>query len=130
VLRRLTASLVIALVLLGTGAPAVACAMELGKRDCCPEGTTMPCGGDGAGYTMQVAACCVSAPQSSSSWVSSSRSHAEPQDHSGSPDPVIAFAWIATLTSLRHVSGIPTHSVAPIRSDGSLTYLRTGRLRL
>ena len=131
--RRLTALLVMVLVLLGTVAPTLACAAALSTRDCCPEGSTTPCGGEGSGtrFNGLVEACCLSAPQASPAWVSASREQTERQSsHSGSPDPVVAVAWLLTLSHQPHTHDLPTLSAVAIPGDGVLTYLRTGRLRL
>jgi hypothetical protein len=128
VLRRLTTLLVLGFVLLGTAAPAFACAT---KGDCCPEDTTTPCGGEGSGFitSAPLVACCVSPPQSASS-ISALRNESGQQNNSGSPDPVLVVAWLATFASRSPDSAIPSHFAAITRSDGALTYLRTGRLRL
>ncbi len=130
--RRLTALLVMVLVLLGTVAPSLACAVALSTRDCCPEGSTTPCGGEDPGnhFNGLVEACCSSAPQASSAWVSAIREHTEQQIPSGSPDPIVAVAWLFTFSHLPHSADLPTLSPVAIPGDGVLTYLRTGRLRL
>jgi len=131
-LRRLTRLLVIAFVLFGTAAPALACAAMLAQQDCCPEGSTNPCGGESPGFNSDgaLAICCASVAQGSTASISTSRTQVEQPDHSASPGPVLAVAWLATFTSLPSVSGISEHSVARLSNDGPLTYLRTGRLRL
>jgi hypothetical protein len=131
VLRRLTALWVLGFVLLGTVAPTLACASAFAEADCCPAGSSAPCDGAGSGFPSDALAdaCCASAPASVAS-VGAIRSHAEHADHSGAPDPVLIVAWLATFTSLPDVPAISTHSVASMSTDGVLTYLRTGRLRL
>ena len=129
-LCRLTTLLVMGFVLLGAISPALACAAA--ERDCCPAGTTTPCGGEGSGYDSNdvVAACCVNTPKTSSAWIAASRDPLEGQNHSGSSDPIVAIAWLATFAPLPHASHLPTRTAIATHGDGVLTYLRTGRLRL
>ena len=130
--RRLTALLVMVLVLLGTVAPTLACAAALSTRDCCPEGSTTPCGGEGSGtqFNGLAEACCLNTPQASSAWVSASRDQIERESHFGSPDPIVAVAWLFTFSHPPQSADLPTPSAVAISGDGVLTYLRTGRLRL
>jgi hypothetical protein len=131
-MRRLTTLLAILFVLFGTAVPALACTAGMSKGDCCPEGSTAPCGDEGAGFNADapVTACCVSPLPSSSASINATRNPAEQSSHSGGPDPIVATAWLATFHSLPNVARLQTRVTAPLTPDGAQTYLRTGRLRL
>lgn len=131
--RRLLMVLVVWLGLLWAASPAVACARGA-ERDCCPAGMTSPCSGQGSGADVSTLAalCCVSAPTATPavSADAARATHVQPED-SGSPDPIVAIAWFATLTPFRHALDLtPRHAATPVRTDAGLTYLRTLRLRL
>jgi hypothetical protein len=130
VLRRLTTLLVLSFVVLGMTTPALACAVASTQHDCCPDGSTAPCSGETPSIDSSgpVAACCVVAPPTSV-LNGASGAQAEQPKHSSAPDPFLTAAWLAALTST-HLSSTPTPAVIPVRTDGELTYLRTGRLRL
>jgi hypothetical protein len=53
----------------------------------------------------------------------------QPHD-AGSPDPIIAIAWIATLPAFNYAPPVPLCDTARARTDAALTYLHTRRLRL
>jgi hypothetical protein len=129
---RLKSLLVMVLVLLGAAAPAFACSMPSAERDCCPEGTPAPCEGKGFHFNAiaVAAACCATAPQASTASVASSRSEAEQPQQAGSPDPLVALAWLATFNPRSTPLHLPPQPDARRSADGALTYLHTGRLRL
>jgi hypothetical protein len=132
VLRRLASVLVVWLGLLWASSPALACARSA-DRDCCPEGGTSPCSDEGSGLDLNALAtlCCVIAPAASPvvSADTSRTAHVQPHD-SGSPDPIVAFAWFATLTPSDHRPPLTRPDASLVRTDAALTYLHTRRLRL
>lgn len=133
-LRRLTVLLVMWVGLLGAASPALACAMEAALAgDCCPPGSTLPCGERGSPDFNAVAPaiCCVtaSAPAPAVA-IDSGRSLYKQQDSSGSPGAVVLPVWVTSAPNLIHSTYIPAPAVTPPRLGGTLTYLQTGRLRL
>jgi hypothetical protein len=129
VIPRRIATLLLWLGLVALAAPALACgSMTTPTRDCCPEGAPAPCKNPGERGAVQ---CCVSVPTSSAvAFAMPARTSAEPLQSSGSPDPLVIVAWLATVRAAS-VDSIPTSLDALPRSrDGTHTYLRTGRLRL
>jgi hypothetical protein len=130
VLRRLALSLVFWVGVLGVTSPALACAApaEL-ERDCCPEGPSDPCGG---GSTEARAPCCIAAPATGGAVAAdvTHRQLARPIDND-SPDPLVLTAWLQTLVIGAAVPDpfVPKKPFSYL-SDATLTYLRTGRLRL
>jgi hypothetical protein len=105
----------------------------MADRDCCPPGTTAPCSGEGSGVDLSTldTLCCVAAPApSSSAAVDASRTtHVQP-NADDSPDPIAAFAWLATLSSTRESRPLTPPDAVIVRTDAALTYLHTLRLRL
>lgn len=132
-IRRLTALLVMMVVLLQVGAPALACAMGASSGNCCPtNGSSAPCIPDGltsyaASSAMQ---CCAVAPASRSfDSVSATRSHAPDVHGSGSLDSIVLAVWI-TAQSSRDIPLAFDSTDDSHYENASLTYLRTARLRL
>jgi hypothetical protein len=133
VLRRWIALLAAVFVLFGTISPAVLCAAQPGKDDCCPTGRKMPCGGEQGEHgnrVLSVVACPVTASQVSPPSLSERRTQLEQPSHS--PDPVIAVAWLATFVPPRSPISVPPTplSTPAVRDDGKPIYLHTRRLRL
>ena len=137
--RRVTAFLVMTIVLFGATGPLFACAAMLGEHDCCPQETNqrmkLPCGESGhtAPSNDGEMACCIAmAPQVSAVSVVTQRVQVEPQHPSGagSVDPIILSAWLATLSSPPCIVRVRAQSTATYCTSRSQTYLRTGRLRL
>lgn len=131
-LRRLIALLAMAFVLFGTISPALACVAQMGHGDCCPSGSSAPCGekhpGSDPGTSI---ACCAPSSQTASASVSVSREQVGQFSHpTGSPDPVIAVIWLATFTPSSYSNPRPPHTLDSASDAGELTYLRTMRLRL
>ena len=132
-LRRLASVLVVCLGLLWVSSPAFACAKPATDSDCCPHGVPSPCGGEGSAVDFDTLAslCCASAPAPSSavSVDASRKTHFQPSD-SGSPHPIVAIAWFATLTPVTYPPPLTSADSAVPRTDAALTYLHTRRLRL
>jgi len=130
--RRLSLVMVVWLGLLWVASPALACA-RVADRDCCPAGPTAPCSGQESGVDLSTldALCCVAAPATSSSAaVDASRTtHVQP-NAGDSPDPVVAFAWLATLRLSSEPPPLTPPDTVIVRTDAALTYLHTLRLRL
>jgi len=117
--------------LVGMASPAIACAAAARHGDCCPQGSTSPCGEEkGAHQWGSSATCCVNAPAPSAVSVDVNRNTPQPQHDSGSPDPIVAFAWLATLSSHVRAPQVVVPVISLPRTDAALTWLRTGRLRL
>lgn len=128
--QRLAALLVVWLGLIWAASPALACA-RLAERDCCPAGSTSPCG-DGSDTELGAfaAVCCVNSPAASPAVAVEARtSHAQPAD-SGSPDPLVTLAWFATLGAPRYELASRSPEIHLFRINAANTYLRTLRLRL
>lgn len=128
-LRRLIAVLVMGFVLFGTIAPAVACVAQASAHGCCHSDSNPPCDKQGDGSTSTVT-CCDAAPPTAATLNEPRQQAAQLLHDSGAPDPVVAMAWLATLAASPPTLSPPTNAVVPVWSDGELTYLRTGRLRL
>ena len=128
-IRRLIASLVLVACLLGIVQPALACANSASRTDCCPAGSPA-----GAGEQMRPASasieaygCCALRAAISPS-VSAVRARTAQGHASGSP-AVVALPTVVPLE--QHVPALRTPVLrVPDHVDGSLTYLRTARLRL
>lgn len=131
-LRRLTASLVLWLGLVGVGLPVFACAAAAGPyEDCCPQGVPSPCTNSETAHDFATATlCCVAAPAPSQAVsVDAGRSAPERELDSGSPDAIALPAWMDCSTG----AGLPevrAPQVSASRTNAAQTYLRTGRLRL
>ena len=129
VFRQLTAILLVWASLLGTSTAALTCATP---ADCCPPNSRTPCNYPEPSFQVTAPAiCCTVAPaQSRNLAVATERSAPERDQSSGSPDLVVVAAWLALgpEASTRRIADPPA-AAAP-RTDGTLTYLRTARLRL
>jgi hypothetical protein len=127
--RRTAIVLVVWLGLLWAASPAFACARG-GHGDCCPDGMTSPCKGAGSGIDLSTL-CCVSVPAASPATLAatSQANHIQPHD-SGSSDPIVALAWFATVAPSIRAAPSADRRVSIVRTEASLTYLRTRRLRL
>jgi hypothetical protein len=127
--RQLSIALMLCLGLIWAASPALACA-RMAHRDCCPTDSSSPCEGEKSrDLGALTALCCVTAPAAATSVAADLPRAAHLQD-TGSPDPVVLLAWFATFSPRDYSQPpAPPHPlVAP--PDGSLTYLRTLRLRL
>jgi hypothetical protein len=131
VFRRLTTLLVIFAALVGGIGSAYACASP--AHDCCPPGSTGPC--DHGGKTRHAVApavdCCLTGPASTSSLlaISSVSQAGDAKKSLGPTSPGLSITWLSAARAppeqLALVSDQLVHSC-----NASLTYLRTGRLRL
>ena len=130
VLRQLTAVLLVWVSLLGTTTAALAC--DTPKADCCPPNSRTPCNDPRPSFQLIApATCCAVAPvQSRNLAVESERSARERDQSSGSPDLVAIAAWVALGPEASTNSIADPPAAAAPRTDGTLTYLRTARLRL
>ncbi len=131
-LRRWSVILVVVFGLLaGVAAPALSCAAAA-KGDCCPQGSTSPCDEEKRQHDSgSVEACCVNvAAEPSAVGAEPSRNMPDRQHDSGSPDPIVTFAWFATLSSHLRPPQLLAPAILLPRTDAALTYLHTGRLRL
>jgi hypothetical protein len=130
--KRLSILLLLCLGLVWAASPALACA-QMPERDCCPPGTQTPCGGDQSGLDLRAVAalCCVSVPVSSSAATADEPRPTSVQPHDNdSPDAFALVAWFATLEPPeREPPPLPPDAFGT-RTDASLTYLHTRRLRL
>jgi hypothetical protein len=129
VLRRLAAWLILCVGVVAFGSPVLACgALAAPTEDCCPQGAPSPCSrGEPAGGV----ACCAVAPITfQSAALEAHRTSPEQPLEPGSPDPLILATGLAALAT------VPTASILALAAepepgrDATLTYLRTGRLRL
>jgi hypothetical protein len=120
-MRRFIAFLVLWAGLLGVGSPAFACAAAAAAGDCCPPGAPSGCTQT---YEQLAAA--------SSQIVSAERGRdlQAVQDDCRSPDPITIVSTPFPLPDLRSPPRPDASIVSSARTDASLTYLRTGRLRL
>jgi hypothetical protein len=130
VLRRLALSLVLWVGVLGVASPALACAATAAlERDCCPEGMPSPC--EGGSGDPSATLCCVAAPAPAQAVAAESgRTQLERAHDSGSPDPFIVSAWLATFVRDGSLPARISSSSSAYRTDATLTYLLTRRLRL
>lgn len=107
--------------LLGVGSPAFACAAAASAGDCCPPGAPSDC----IQTYEQLAA-------ASSQMVSAERGRESQvaQDDCQSPDPIAIVSTFFSLPDFGSPPRLGTSNFSSARTDASLTYLRTGRLRL
>jgi hypothetical protein len=124
-MRRLSAILAVWLSLLGVAMPALACSAGVAEA-CCPVGKSLPCGnGIGLQFTAPFSVCCSAGPTSTSALAVK-------------PNRDVDSSLKFTTATLSAVSNSNTtaaqqffpYSLPVQRADASLTYLRTGRLRL
>jgi hypothetical protein len=123
-MRRLTALLIVWVGLLGAIAPAFACAMPTSDSSCCPPDAPADCRQAWEFERLETVASPVPSKMSSVEAVRTSQHDAR------SPEsPVITAAppFIAN-SAQRGELVVPAESIA--RTDATLTYLKTGRLRL
>jgi hypothetical protein len=130
-MRLFIAFLVLWAGLLGAGSPAFACASAAAAGDCCPPGAPTGCTQAYGQLGIEATVCCITAA-APSQMVSAERGrelHAI-QDDCRSADPI---AIVSTSFSLLDRRSPPLFNAChdfSARTDASLTYLRTGRLRL
>jgi len=119
VFRRLIVSVTLVASLLGIVQSALAC-------DCCPKGSAPGCIERSAAWGITTGECCAAAPVGSSPWFTAQTRHAADQA-SGSP---ALFAVPAAIPVAQQLLRGASAQLGHYRSNESLTYLRTARLRL
>lgn len=130
-MRRFIAFLVLWAGLLGAGSPAFACARAAAAGDCCPPGAFSGCTQVYEQLAIETTVCCITAA-APSQMVSAERGlelHAV-QDDSRSADPIAIVRTSISLADPRSSPRLNASDVSSARTDASLTYLLTGRLRL
>jgi hypothetical protein len=129
-MRRLIALLVLWTALLGVGSPAFACATAA-AGDCCPPGALTGCSQTYEQSDVVATICCITAPAPSQVVsVEAGRERQVLQLDRGSPDPIVIVSKSATLSEFQQRTHFTAPLVSSASTDASLTYLRTGRLRL
>ena len=129
-MRRRVALLLLWVGLLGTALPTLACAAGIGE--CCPAQAPYICGGNAGLVGITAAAlCCSSAPRPAYVLsVGPADPRARASLHaSGSPDALRLGRWAAFSADFPGPD-VTFVATAAHRTDGQLSYLRTGRLRL
>jgi hypothetical protein len=127
-IRRWASLLTVWASLLGVAAPTLACTFSA-QSGCCPA----PCqGGDLGGSSFHVAVtCCTVAPLSARvASMDASRVRLDNHRALGSPDPIGVAAWPLVTHAFEPAGGSIPHVFFLYCDSASLTYLRTGRLRL
>jgi hypothetical protein len=125
-MRRLSAILGVWLGLLGVAMPALAC--SAGVEACCPVGKSLPCGtGSGLQATAPFSLCCSAGPTSTSALaVKPNRDVDSSLKFTTATLPAVSNSTADTPAAQPFFP----YSLPVQRADASLTYLRTGRLRL
>ena len=124
-MRRLSAILGVWLSLLGVAMPALAC--SAGVEACCPEGKSLPCNGIGLQATAPFSVCCSAGPTSTSALaVKPNRDVDSSLKFTTATLPAVSNSTADTPAAQPFFP----YSLPVQRADASLTYLRTGRLRL
>jgi hypothetical protein len=129
-MRRLIALIVLCAGLLGVGSPVIACATAA-AGDCCPAGAGSGCSPGFQQLDPAATACCLagnaSSPAMSAEFTRGVQALAR---DGGSDDPVALVSTCLSLPQRTASSAFAAAIVQPKATDRSLTYLRTGRLRL
>ena len=131
-LRRFVALLVVWTGLIGAGLPAAACAAAAAAGDCCPPGAPSGCTQAYEQLDAAATVCCITAaaPSAIASIERGRDLQAVQADH-GSADPIAIVALSsAPFADLRPSRVFHLLTDTSTRTDSSLTYLHTGRLRL
>jgi hypothetical protein len=125
-IRRWASLLTVWASLLGIAAPALACALS---APCC---AAICQGCEPAGPSIHVdVTCCTVAPLSPRvSSMDASRVRLDNHRVSGSPDPIGVAVWPLTSHAFEQARARLLPVLLLYRNNASLTYLRTGRLRL
>ena len=127
-IRRWASLLTVWASLLGIAAPTLACTFSA-QSGCCPT----PCQGDGsAGLSIQIVSDCCSVAPLSARAVAMDASRVRLDNHGvpGSPDPTSFTAWPRVSHAFEQARVHLSPVLFLYRDSHSLTYLRTGRLRL
>jgi len=131
VMRRLTAILAIWLSLLGVAMPVLACSMGAAGQGCCPAGTQSPCGaGRESQWNPTVDLCCSAGPTSANATSAEPSRNIQSLLHPGTPDQFVVGGGTTANTASAAAQSLFPSWIPSKRADASLTYLRTGRLRL
>lgn len=130
-MRRFMAFLVLWVGLLGAGSPAFACVTAAAAGDCCPPGSPSGCTQAYEQLDVEATVCCIAAA-APSQMVSAERGRElqAVQDDSRSADPIAIVRTSFSLPDPRSPPQLDAANVSSARTDATLTYLRTGRLRL
>ena len=130
-MRRFIAFLVLWAGLLGAGSPAFACAAAASAGDCCPPGAPSGCTQAYEQLDIEATVCCITAA-APSQMVSAEpgRELQAVQDDCRSADPIAIVSTSFPLPNLRSPPRLNASNVYSAHTDATLTYLRTGRLRL
>jgi len=129
-MRRLLSLLLLWVGLIGAGAPAFACTTAAAAGDCCPPGRASGCTEVYAQLGSDAIVCCISAAASSA--LVTVEPGREPQlahCERGSADPIATAASAHAILDVRG-SNLVLPVITAARTDSSLTYLHTARLRL
>lgn len=130
-MRRFIALLIVCAGFLGAGSPAFACASAAAAGDCCPSGTSSGCTQVYEQLDIDASICCFTAAAPSQLVVADQgRELQRVQLERRSADPVHAGALAPVLVDSRYSTLLDDPAVSASRTDASLTYLLTGRLRL
>lgn len=129
-MRRFIAFLVFWAGLLGAGSPAFACASAAAAGDCCPPGAP-GCTQAYEQLGIEATVCCITAA-APSQMVSAERGRELQalQDDCRSTDPVATVSTSFRFPDPASPARFNAPNVSSALRDDSLTYLRTGRLRL
>lgn len=128
-LHQMLASALLWLGFLGAGSLAFACQATAATDDCCPQDSSSSCGQQ-MDYRPTSQACCVAIPAPSQVVaISASRSDTDRKHDSGSPD-LLPLPVRIVQAAFDGPNDFPAHPTSTGHFDGTLTYLRTGRLRL
>ena len=130
-MRRFIALLIFCAGFLGAGSPALACATAAAAGDCCPPGAPSGCTQAYEQLDIEASICCFTAA-APSQLVAADRGHELQvvQLERRSADPIDAGAFAPVFAALRYPTHLDVPAVSASPTDASLTYLRTGRLRL
>lgn len=130
-MRRFLTLLIVWAALAGAGLPAFACATAAAAGDCCPPDAPSGCIQAYQQLDIEAAVCCITAAAPSQLVVAEPNREpkAAQRDH-GSTDPVALVTPSSSYPSLRSTIRLAISHVPSARTDASLTYLYTGRLRL
>jgi hypothetical protein len=130
-MRRFIAVLVLWAGLIGAASPAFACATAAAAGDCCPPGAPSGCTQVYEQLDIEATVCCITAA-APSQIVSAERGRElqAVQDDCRSVDPIATVSAVCPFTDPRSSPCFGALNVSSARTDASLTYLVTGRLRL
>jgi hypothetical protein len=132
--RRLTALLVLWVGLLGAISPAFACAVSPSGGDCCPPDASPECRQAWAFERLESASaamyCLAPAMPSQAVTIGVARDPLESQHDGPLPEPCAIVAWAEFYPDRSPQREFIAPLKVDARTDATLTYLKTGRLRL